>query len=313
MGKDKFVTASEAGINGDEQVKIALETMAANNGIAQTRQIYMAVEAVLKEKGFGLSSQGKASLRFFVNKVAVNEGYVYPSDRRISGWRITPQGRAHIEAISSGHEKSTKMITKAGDNFQFSLSDVYALLKADQDTEVFKRAGIILTVTAWETFIEDTLTLHFEKRMKEAQTPGDIESTFNELARVWIDNQKSIHPPDIVKWTGEGWKNILLGRFNNEIARFNTPNSENIKKFFKRYLDLDVENSWQWRGMTPQTACQKLDKLIELRGELVHRGRNPSVDETKVDRDQLLEMIALVEQLAWSIEATWGMTLKENE
>ncbi len=296
MGNKRLVTASEVDINGGEQVMIALQTMVANNGIAQTRQIYAAVEAILKEKGFGLSNQGKASLRFFVNKVAVDAGYVYPYDKNTSGWRITPQGRAYYtEAISQGYEKSLKMITKAGDNFQFSLSDAYVLLKADyaeiketlnssdQDTEVFRRAGVILTVTAWETFIEDTLTLHFEKLMKKARTPDDIKSIFNKLVRDWIDNKgKNIHPPDIEQWVGDGWKKMLLYKFKNDIARFHTPNSENIKKLFERYLNLNVESCWEWDEMSHEKACQELDKCIELRGEIVHKGRNPSKDETKL-------------------------------
>ena len=106
---------------------------------------------------------------------------------------------------------------------------------------------------------------------------------------------------------------MLLSKFKNDIARFHTPNSENIKRLFKRYLNLNVESCWEWEEMSHEEACQELDKCIELRGEIVHKGRNPSKDETTVNRDQLLKMIALIEQLAWGIEATWGIALKENE
>ena len=95
MGNGRLVTGSEAGISGDEQIRIALQAIVENGGIAQIQQIYAAVEAVLKERGFRLSKQGKASLRFFVNKVAVEAGYVYPHDQRKRGWRITPKERVY--------------------------------------------------------------------------------------------------------------------------------------------------------------------------------------------------------------------------
>ncbi len=56
-------------------------------------------------------------------------------------------------------------------------------------------------------------------------------------------------------------------------------------------------------------AFQKLDALVELRGELVHRGNIPSLVQAQVNRDQLLDMVALVEQLAWGIEVTWGTSM----
>lgn len=324
MKTERLVTGSEAGLSGEEQIRIALRTIVENGGIAQIQQIYRAVESVLKGNGFRLSKQGEHSLRFFVNKVAVEAGYIYPHDKRRRGWRITPMGREYIEAMSTDPDKSAGMITQAGDNFQFSLSDVYALLAVDlgktdalsqvgqQNRDVFVRAGVILTVTAWETFIEDTLALHFQKRLREASTPGDIQSTFNRIAQAWIDQVRGRpKPPDMAQWAGDGWKNILLDKFSVEISRFNTPNSENIKDLFERYLDLNVEPSWRWRGMSSTTACQKLDELIKLRGELVHRARISSTTGPLVRREHLMEMIALVEQLAWGTEVTFGLALKE--
>ena len=87
------VTASEAGINGDEQIRIALETIVEKGGIAQTTDFYSAVESRLQKKGLSLSDQGKASLRYFVNSIAVKAGYVFPYEKDNPGWRITPKGR----------------------------------------------------------------------------------------------------------------------------------------------------------------------------------------------------------------------------
>jgi hypothetical protein len=95
-----LATAAEADINGDEQVKIALQTIASHVGIAQMQQIYAAVNEKLRENGYQLSKQGEASLRFYVNRVAVKAGYIYSHDKKNPGWRITPQGREFLDEIS---------------------------------------------------------------------------------------------------------------------------------------------------------------------------------------------------------------------
>jgi hypothetical protein len=93
MSEPKQVTGYDAGLSGDDQIRIALQRMIESGGEAQMPDIYEAVEARIRPKGFALSRQGRASLRFFVNRVAVQAGYVYPHDKANPGWRITPEGR----------------------------------------------------------------------------------------------------------------------------------------------------------------------------------------------------------------------------
>ena len=118
MITEELVTAAEAGVSGDEQVRIALQTIIANNGVAQMRQIYKAVEAKLTEQGFRLSDQGKASLRFYVNRVAVKAGYIYPFNKKNPGWRITPQGREFIEETLPEPEKVVNVDTQVEEEAQ---------------------------------------------------------------------------------------------------------------------------------------------------------------------------------------------------
>jgi hypothetical protein len=86
------VTGFEAGLSGDDQIRIALREIADRGGTAQMADIYAAVERQMQ--GRRLSHQGGASLRFFVNRVAVRAGYIYPHDpTQRDAWRITPEGR----------------------------------------------------------------------------------------------------------------------------------------------------------------------------------------------------------------------------
>ncbi len=88
-------TGAEAGLSGDEQIRIALHSIIAHGGTAQIADLYSAVEQHMD--GARLSDQGKASLRFFINTVAVKAGYIYPADPITPGWRITPEGREAIQ------------------------------------------------------------------------------------------------------------------------------------------------------------------------------------------------------------------------
>lgn len=92
---DNTVTGTEAGFSGDDQIKIVLNYIFNNNGVAQTKELYSALESKLSGKK--LSEQGKASLRFFVNKVAVQAGFIQPYDKENPGWRITKEGIDYIQ------------------------------------------------------------------------------------------------------------------------------------------------------------------------------------------------------------------------
>lgn len=179
----------------------------------------------------------------------------------------------------------------------------------DPNLEVLKRAGIILTVTAWETLIENVLTSKFEERLAHAQTPDDIRGAFNFVAQAWLDSTKP-RPPALAEWAGTGWKALVLDRFRRDISELNTPSSMNIRRLFKRYLDMDITSNWKWRRVSPSRACQKLDQLIELRGDLVHRGKEYLFEnKAKALRRQLVEAIDLVKRLANctanALETSW--------
>ncbi|MCI0690957.1 DUF262 domain-containing protein [candidate division KSB1 bacterium] len=95
MEEKKAVTAADAGFSGDDQIKIALQTMVEKGGKASMEEIYQNIEA--RMNGYVLSQQGKASLRAFINKTAVEKNYVYPYDEKHPGWRITPEGRRYVD------------------------------------------------------------------------------------------------------------------------------------------------------------------------------------------------------------------------
>lgn len=96
---DQGVTGAAAGLSGSEQIRIALAEIVVQGGTATTRQLAEAVQRRLGDKK--LLAQGLASLRFFVNRVAVQKGYIQPYDAGNPGWRIT-----RLAASSSSKSQS---------------------------------------------------------------------------------------------------------------------------------------------------------------------------------------------------------------
>lgn len=306
----RYGTGSEFGLSGADQIRIALKTMSDQGGVATMDEITAAVDQTLIERDpqLRLSSQGKASLRFFVNKVAVDAKYIYKHDSRRGGWTITPKGLDFI-ATSPTAPLSSKMLTPTGRDFQLSLADVYALLHAEKSlaaneaaSAAYIRAGVILTVTAWETFVEDTLRALTTHLLEEAVTPDDVSKLFNVVALAWLDptaDRRDRMPPGLRRWTGIGWKTVIREHFEKEVATFNTPKSKNIISIFEKYAGFDIAAHWNWEQTTSAEACAKLDQLVSKRGDLVHRGRTSADTVPLPTRSWLIEMITLIEQMAW--------------
>jgi len=113
--------------------------------------IYAAFEAILNPKGYTLSEQGKASLRFFVNKVAVEAGYLHPHDKESPGWHLTSQGREFLTALAepaettinvdTGAEQSSPSETARGDAFEQYFIRVLRILTTPGITKVVTNAA----------------------------------------------------------------------------------------------------------------------------------------------------------------------------
>ena len=140
-------------------------------------------------------------------------------------------------------------MSRASNTFLISIEDAVTLLghfdalyKQNAETaEVLKRAGLVMALTAWETYVEDRATEAVTARLKAVN--GSPIGTF------------------------------VSNKLAEELKRFHNPNSEKTRKLFLDYLQVDVCGGWKWVNYEPTTAKKALDELIGRRGDAVHRSK----------------------------------------
>lgn len=214
--------------------------------------------------------------------------------------------------------------TSARWDFTAARDDAITLLRIhDQETggksgrpeprlEALKRSALILAVTAWESFVEDTLTVEVDKLLKSTSDPSTILSIFNGIAHEWIDSARSTvkKPPDLMQWTGDKWKDVVRQSLSKSLESFNTPNSKNTAKLFERYLGVGIVKKWTWQRVSSGTAQKQLDALIKLRGRVVHRGKTLFTSSTQakdVRRRDVVKALNLVFNLVDATEHALGI------
>lgn len=141
-------------------------------------------------------------------------------------------------------------MSRARTTFDGAIEDATALLqqfdavhKDNQNTgEVLKRAGLVMALTAWETYVEDRITEAVTTRLKAVN--------------------------------GSPLGKFVSSKLGEELRRFHNPTAEKTRKLFLDYLEVDVTAGWKWQHHDPVSARKMLDELLGKRGDAVHRSRS---------------------------------------
>jgi hypothetical protein len=163
-------------------------------------------------------------------------------------------------------------MSQAAEFFNVAIKDAEALLqhfdaierRAPEDGEVLKRAGLVMAVTAWETYVED--------RLQE-----DVEIRLQAIA-------------------GSGVGNFMRRKLEEELKRFHNPDTEKTRRVFREFLDVDVTSGWKWDNYQPGDAKKALDRFLSLRGDVVHRSKEIGAAHP-VKRDTLEKVIRFLKGL----------------
>ncbi|SDC14956.1 hypothetical protein SAMN05216345_101710 [Cupriavidus sp. YR651] len=168
-------------------------------------------------------------------------------------------------------------MSRAKTTFEESIKDADELLRhfdnlnsnpPPPNAEVLKRAGLIMAMTAWETYVED--------RVQEGVTD-------------WL---RPVEGSPLAKFVSE--------RLQDELKRFHNPSTDKTRKLFLDYLGKDVTAHWTWNNTDAAKAKQTLDDWIRRRGDAVHRSRTVSAGPAVahlIRRDELEKAIRFLRGL----------------
>lgn len=179
--------------------------------------------------------------------------------------------------------------------------------------EALKRSSLILAVTAWESFVEDTVQQQLEEKLAAcSSSPTPIQSIFNAVANEWLSpdgpKRQGVH---LITWTADGWKQLIRDSLRLKLEKFHTPNTENVDALFKKYLQCaSISGQWSWQSVPSLKATRQLDALIKLRGRAVHRGMTlhpMSKPEASMKRATVVSALNLIYNLVDSTEKALGV------
>lgn len=140
-------------------------------------------------------------------------------------------------------------MTKSRKSFDAGIKDAELMLAlyaehpktSSESGEAIKRAGLVLALTAWETYVEDLI-----------------------LERVQAYTQ-------VLNGSPAG--TFMRKRLDLELKQFHNPNSAKTQKLFKDFLELDITEMWHWGSFDTRSAKDTLDRYLVMRGDAVHRAR----------------------------------------
>ncbi len=145
-----------------------------------------------------------------------------------------------------------------------------------QPHEVLKRAALIMTLTAWETYIEAWL---------KAQITQKLTALKGSFAGDYIHK-----------------------KFTESINQLNNPNSHKVRQLSMEFLQSDITEHWFWNNLDKPAVCTQLNKYLALRGEVVHQGRSNAEPNAPhlVKRDEVEKAIKFFKEL---VKVTDGVAL----
>ena len=165
-------------------------------------------------------------------------------------------------------------MTKAAKSFELAIKDADDLLarfdtektsEIVRNPESLKRAGMVMALAAWETYVKDR---------------------FQEEIEVWL-----------LAVNGSPLGNFVQRRIDEDLKRFFNPNSARTKLLFKSYFEIDITSAWKWDNYHPPQARKTLDELISKRGDAAHQANTCPGQPHLIKRDELEKAIRFIKGL----------------
>ncbi|MGK9167066.1 hypothetical protein KXR53_12245 [Inquilinus limosus] len=167
--------------------------------------------------------------------------------------------------------------------------------------DALNRSAIILTVAAWEGFVEDLLQGAVGHIARKAASPSVIPENVRESMVTFLYEKNGwsklngTTKSEIWSLSGRGWRTKYIEYARHRANSLNTPNHDNIRKMYSSVLGLaDCSANWGTGRWTTSKYVQKLEDLLTLRHKIAHG----SIGEETVGKRLAKGSISLVEHIA---------------
>lgn len=164
--------------------------------------------------------------------------------------------------------------------------------------EVLNKSAIVLITAFWEAYCEDIASEGLAHIVKYAKSADALPKELKK--QVAAELKKDDNEIQLWKIADDGWRKYLSNRLDNfrEVRnrRLNTPKTANIDDLFLSAVGVErISKSWRLgKSLTPKHASERLDKYVELRGAIAHRGQSSG----SVIKGQVEDYFKLVKGLA---------------
>ena len=164
--------------------------------------------------------------------------------------------------------------------------------------EVLNKSAIVLLTSFWEAYCEDIAAEGLECIVTNAK---DADALPKEIKKI-IAKKLKADANELALWSisDDKWRQVLRDHMATlkeaRDRKLNTPKWRNIDELFESAIGLpNISSKWLWaKKLTVDKARAKLDKFVELRGEIAHRGKA----KTSVSKAQVEDFLGFVKNAA---------------
>lgn len=126
--------------------------------------------------------------------------------------------------------------------------------------EALYRAGVVLSVAAWETYVEELLRVCYSVIETDSNAVGGGGTT---PIPGWARHAFSLRRVDLT----------------NSLKQFNTPNSDQVAKLMGQWIGFDPISSWTWKwkgnSWSSGQVKARVDNWLSIRHGVAHGGGLP--------------------------------------
>lgn len=162
------------------------------------------------------------------------------------------------------------------------LVEIHTVLTGDgrgrrYDVDALNRGAVILSIAAWEAFIEDLALInsqYLSVALRSAeQLPDNVKQAFLSWLHGTVEFKNPTPAARDVMWslTGGGWRRKFREFAKDRVEALHAPSPQNVRKLFRAVLDIDdITESWEYRQWGADVYRDKLDQTLLLRHRIAH-------------------------------------------